>query len=105
MKIAHLKFKKGSQVFLKLWWFSIVSTFILLGFGRCALWLFASGTDFLSAETLKVWIVAWRFDAMVAAYFALPVLLCWVASFFVFSRRKILLRFSAWSNVIAGTRV
>lgn len=103
MKITHLKFKKGLKVFLKLWWFSIVSTFILLGLGRCTLWLFASGTDFLSVETLKVWIVAWRFDAMVAAYFALPALLCWVASFFVFSRRKILLRFSAWSNVIAGT--
>lgn len=29
MKITHLKFKKDSQVFLKLWWFSIVSIFIL----------------------------------------------------------------------------
>lgn len=102
METTVRKIIKTSRLFLNLWWGGTISTFILLALGRCVLWIFASAADFLNEETLTVWSVAWRFDVMVSAYFALPVVLCWIASLCLFPCRRFLVRFSAWSIVVAG---
>ncbi len=92
IKKPPMKALRRSPYLISIWLLSLIATMILLALGRLALWFFAARADFWNPETLLAWKVGLRFDMMVAAYFATPVLLCWLASLFFPKRLKFFLK-------------
>ncbi|MBR5621710.1 MAG: LTA synthase family protein [Opitutales bacterium] len=97
-----MKALRRSPYLISIWFLSLIAAMILLALGRLSLWFFAAHADFWNTETLLAWSVGLRFDMMVAAYLATPVLLCWLASLCLPKQIKKLLRAGIAASLSLG---
>ena len=60
------------------WWRAIVIVLLLSAASRLALWLGPAGLPLWGPDSAKAWRVGLRFDCVVAAWLATPILLLWL---------------------------